>query len=108
MTENVAKRGTVVIVLGTFEPFAGLDEMERLIADARARATRDGIRGLRIEVEATRGYYDDVDVTCQIIGVRDETDEEVALKAASTRARARCDAEQRRELYEKLRQAFEG
>ena len=101
-------KGTVKVVLGEIERYnSTLDTLEKTIADARKRAAAENIRNVVVDIDYERGYYDSVDISVQIVGTRDETDEEVEMRLRDIEDRKRLTAAQERALYEKLKAKFD-
>lgn len=78
---------------------------------------------LHIEIDASHGYYDDIDVDVYIVAIREETDEEVSKRLEAEADKKRKDAENARkskakakaekelkdaEEYKRLKKKFEG
>lgn len=100
-------RRRVTVVLGEIDNDGqSLISLESTIRDARARAEKEGISELRTEIELLHGYYDSVSVSIQIVGMRDETDEEMAIRVADEQSRITDSVATRRRMYEALRQEF--
>ena len=101
--QNEIERGTVGVVLGLIES-GSLEHAQNTINAAIARAQAEGVHNLRIELCVKRGYYDDHEAECQIVGWRNETDEELKIRQQE---RDR-DLEYRRMQYLQLKKEFEG
>ena len=110
-------RATVTVVLGTLSGYEMIVDIEEIIDQAKRRASEEQIDGLRLYLDTQRGYYDDVNVTIQIVGSRPETDEEWALRVKKAKRdqkthrsnmlrQAAPTKKDRKHLYEELRKEF--
>jgi hypothetical protein len=100
-------KGTVKVVLGDIERYGmPLDKLEQMIASAKQRAATENIRNIVIDIDYERGYYDSVDITAQIVGTRDETDEEFELRKRDIEQRQQMNEQQERQAYERLKAKF--
>lgn len=87
--------------------------------DEFARLTGVRREAISIRAEASRGYYDEIDVEYEFSGSRDETDEEFETRQIEVRHKAERDrikkeredqvkTDNERKTYERLKQKFEG
>jgi len=111
-------RATVTVVLGALSGYETLDAVAKIIAQAEIRAQQEAIENLRLSLDIQRGYYDDVNVTIQIVGSRPETNEEWALRVEKAKRdekthrsnmlrQAAPTKKDRKQLYDELRKEFE-
>lgn len=96
-------RNMVTVRMALIDNYTQLANLEKMISEVRKRADIENITDVYIKCEASRGYYDDIDVEVFIEGRRKETDEEYRMRLADE-ARQR----EQRVDYERLKKKFEG
>ena len=100
-------RRTVSVVMYVFSQGDDLDSLLTELTEVKTRAENEGIRQIRLDVDITYGYYNDASANISLIGYRDETDEEAALR----KQQAAWDKERKDlndfALYQRLKNRFE-
>lgn len=105
MTEQ---RHRVKVVLGIISEDDTLEVLQEMLGAAKARAESEGVGDVRVVVETEKGYYDDVSVIVNLIGWREETEQEATMRQQQEAERALRTVDQRRKMYEQLKREFGG
>lgn len=103
---HTTPRGKVTVRLGSLVDCT-LERVEDLFREAKARAEREQIFDLRIDVGYDKGYYGDVDPYANIEGTRYETEEEWTIRERNETYGDRMREEKERQQYERLKAKFE-
>lgn len=100
-------RGSVKVTLGLIEDSAPFTDVVAMFSQALDRIHHEKIENAQIDIDKQDGYYGSVTVTVSIIGYRDETDEEMAIRLQEAQRETRRKRESERATYERLRKKFE-
>lgn len=101
-------RNMVTVRMALIDNYTQLANLEKMISEVRKRADIENITDVYIKCEASRGYYDDIDVEVFIEGRRKETDEEHKLSIFIMRLADEARQREQRVDYERLKKKFEG
>lgn len=101
-------RRQVIVNLGYITDGELFGSIADKMRDAEVRARTENIHSLRFDIGYEMGYYNSVTVNVNLIGTRDETDEEVALRERDEQQQKQLTEAQQRQMYEKLKKKFGG
>ncbi len=103
---NAPRRRSVKVILGVINDSMSLDHLTTMLADVAQRAELEDISNVETDISQERGYYDDVSVTVYLVGWRDETDEEMALRIQQEQEYATNQAERDRQEFERMKRQY--